>query len=107
MSNHTPGPWTKCGTKVMHGPGGTLYLCQCDIVEKETDVKAPLEEAFANARLIAAVPDLLALATQTHELCYELLGLANYISLDEGTRAMIASLVDLHNETLKKAGYVE
>jgi len=58
--SHTPGPWVKCGNRVMHGPGGTLYLCDCSVAERARDKSAPTEETFANAALIAAAPEMLA-----------------------------------------------
>jgi len=49
-TKHTPGPWSTDGDHIF----GPVYLL-ADIVSADT-----IEEAEANARLIAAAPDLLA-----------------------------------------------
>jgi hypothetical protein len=48
MSAHTPGPWTANGHAVF---AGEKKLCDTDLYD--------LEESLANARLMAAAPDLL------------------------------------------------
>ena len=52
--NHTPGPW-HCNGQTVYGPlteGDRDYICTCgDVVH---------DEHAANARLIAAAPELLA-----------------------------------------------
>lgn len=48
---HTPGEWKKVGRSIEHEGGGLI----CDLFI--TDV--PFEEMEANARLIAAAPELL------------------------------------------------
>jgi len=57
MSKHTPGPW-RIGRKVPHlviaGTEGCL-ICDCAL-----DEITPMEEFRANAKLIAAAPELLA-----------------------------------------------
>lgn len=68
-TQHTPGPWTACGYKnltVNAGPEGR-YSEQSTIVlmpgarhEREITSGTQLQEMQANARLIAAAPDLLA-----------------------------------------------
>ena len=57
MTTHTPGPWHKKGSRVYHqsNPGGL----KTDIAECFRDVGGPLP-CEANARLMAAAPDLLA-----------------------------------------------
>lgn len=62
MSKHTPGPWA------VHGDIGTLIgsddrkMMLAEVLYKHvvTEWGRPLDEAQANARLIAAAPDLLA-----------------------------------------------
>ena len=68
-TQHTPGPWIVCGYKnltVNAGPEGR-YSEQSTIVlmpgarhEREITSGTQLQEMQANARLIAAAPDLLA-----------------------------------------------
>ena len=61
MSTHTPGPWTlkyaHCGDVGIKADGGLIAECFCDIRRADEHSTA---EAGANARLIAAAPDLLA-----------------------------------------------
>ena len=57
MSAHTPAPWTVDGTTAAEnldviGEGGRVAMLDCDDIDADT-----LE---ANARLIAAAPDMLA-----------------------------------------------
>jgi hypothetical protein len=51
MNKHTPGPWIATGTRVTAGNFGVLL---------ENSHGAPEPEWEANARLIAAAPDMLA-----------------------------------------------
>lgn len=51
MTAHTPGPWRTDGRDI-HGPDG-LILATADI-----PASRDVEEARANARLMAAAPDL-------------------------------------------------
>jgi hypothetical protein len=58
LSAHTPGPWeidTRIGLRIWGNPGRvcTIPLGDCKTVQK-------MREADANAKLIAAAPDLLA-----------------------------------------------
>lgn len=57
MSNHTPGPWTVTGWNeiVVSAPNGNT-LCLAPGDEKN----CPFDRMRANARLIAAAPELLA-----------------------------------------------
>ena len=54
MKTHTPGPWTVHGITITHESDGCEYpIASC------TDTPIGFEEATANARLIAAAPELL------------------------------------------------
>lgn len=53
MSNHTPGPWRTDGWTIIAGNAINIAYTRTAIAERE-------EEQQANARLIAAAPDLLA-----------------------------------------------
>lgn len=52
-TNHTPGPWETAGLRVMWG---SYFVADCD---GKGDIGRQ-DESRANARLIAAAPDLLA-----------------------------------------------
>jgi hypothetical protein len=73
MSAHTPGPWTACdpdffGGIAINGPDGGLAIAAVCNGEMRK-MAGQLEEHQANARLIAAAPDLLgALKNAVHEL---------------------------------------
>lgn len=68
---HTPGPWSVQGRHQMEvsGPPGTIIIC--DIGRSG----APSEEIYAtgqaDARLIAAAPDLLAALASITDECHE------------------------------------
>lgn len=57
-TQHTPGPWNVTGLYVREQDGGLV----ASINDLWHDQKTPKAEMAANARLIAAAPDLLALA---------------------------------------------
>ncbi len=54
MSKHTPGPWRVTGPNVRAGHALLAIVC-----DHWADEKTPEPEKEANARLIAAAPDLL------------------------------------------------
>lgn len=68
-SKHTPGPWEWSIRTADESPA-TLFMCDdCGV---DTDIAAMLEDCdfdtqWANARLIAAAPDLLAACKETVE----------------------------------------
>lgn len=53
MSKHTPGPWRACSGFPSVEAAGAANLALCN------DQRIPMSERLANARLIAAAPDLL------------------------------------------------
>ena len=57
-TQHTPGPWNVTGLYVRERDGGLV----ASINDLWHDQKTPKGEKNANARLMAAAPDLLALA---------------------------------------------
>lgn len=61
MSKHTPGPWYAVGYWVEHENDNVADICTCDpaAIEQEHLGRKPAE-IEANARLIAAAPNLLA-----------------------------------------------
>ncbi len=69
MTEHTPGPWKKCGggtpryTAVHSAKGYIVFQMADRVMDKERGEPLPApdyHEQQANARLIAAAPDLLA-----------------------------------------------
>ena len=53
---HTPGPWKRHGLNV-RSPYGCWI---CTLLDVWSDARTPKNQKMANARLIAAAPDLLA-----------------------------------------------
>ena len=58
-TQHTPGPWIAVGTWVEHPDDNTPDICNCNPFHMMPTSRSH-EEACANARLIAAAPELLA-----------------------------------------------
>jgi hypothetical protein len=56
MAGHTPGPWVigRRGKRNVYSSSVATPICMCDSMQESS-----LEEEQANARLIAAAPDLL------------------------------------------------
>jgi hypothetical protein len=66
---HTPGPWEAVGTVVQTvrtADGGGFLVADCPNIE----VGTPMPDRLANARLIAAAPELLAVCKELLE-CLE------------------------------------
>lgn len=60
MTKHTPGPWLAVGTWVEH-PGKVADICTCATrMFGQEKLGRTYDEECANARLIAAAPDMLA-----------------------------------------------
>lgn len=79
MSEHTPGPWRKCGgytpkfVAIDSNDGYIVFQMADHIVDKEhgKEIRAPeYETQQANARLIAASPELLAACKQAADLIH-------------------------------------
>ena len=64
-TKHTPGPWSEFGpgSPTVYGGDPTRRIC---VLDRQTG--ASMEECYANARLIAAAPDLLAALEKLHRL---------------------------------------
>ena len=60
-TKHTPGPWQEFGpgSPAIYGGDPVRRIC---VLDRQTG--APMDECYANARLIAAAPALLALAQE-------------------------------------------
>lgn len=82
MSNHTPGPWRLNGYQVERGEGIARTIATAAPRRQiGTDYAAPdADTARANARLIAAAPDLL-------DMCERLLGFAWHYGSTSGVVA--------------------
>ncbi len=109
-AKHTPGPWAVDETVALgaygvwteagrvKGHDGELYAEQiCSVLTvsfKNTDEREKRLERDANARLIAAAPELLTASQSAEQMCSTLLAEAN---LDERLRQWV---FDAHNELL-------
>ena len=82
MSNHTPGPWRLNGYQVERGEGIARTIATVAPRRQiGTDYAASdADTAMANARLIAAAPDLL-------DMCERLLGFAWHYGSTSGVAA--------------------
>lgn len=58
-TKYTPGPWEVSGTSITAPPCNNDGTCIA-VIEDDGGYEAPPEQREANARLIAAAPDLLA-----------------------------------------------
>lgn len=60
MSKHTPGPWRAMGVMVEHPNGSVADICSCNLADfGQHNYMRSYEEMCADARLIAAAPELL------------------------------------------------
>jgi len=59
MNKHTPGPWETDKVAVRSGGPNGRQICLCEITVRGRPYDETYDEAIANARLIAAAPDLL------------------------------------------------
>jgi len=62
MSKHTSGPWTQGKTTPQNVSAGSALICRTFARSRAGD------EDRANARLIAAAPDLLAMLVEAHDI---------------------------------------
>lgn len=82
-AKHTPGPWSvgeKVGTLVFAGNEGSMGDFICEVTGED---ETPRAVNRANARLIAAAPELLS-------ALYELDGAAEYMDFDPESRFGLA-----------------
>lgn len=59
-AKHTPGPWIAVGWIVEHPREDISDICSCNPIDFGNKIPRSNAEICANARLIAAAPDLLA-----------------------------------------------
>jgi hypothetical protein len=91
-SDHSPGPWrsTKPGGAVLDAKERVVAHVAC----RPTVLPAPREERVANARLIAAAPDLLKACTMAQLLIEDMsrfageMALRDYALLDDALIAL-------------------
>lgn len=70
MKKYTPSPWVAVGTWVEHPSDTVPDICDCDPRIMDQQLYRSDEEACANARLIAAAPDLLNALKKAEDLLY-------------------------------------
>jgi hypothetical protein len=58
MTKHTPGPWS-LKDDLIYGPDGITIVSADGLMENYGPPDRSMEENYANARLIAAAPELL------------------------------------------------
>lgn len=86
-TKHTKGPWFAVGHWVEVEDHNTPDICNCDPVSMGQGGKRSDEEICANAKLIAAAPDLLADLKFAVKVLRPLLGSAAQIERMESTIA--------------------
>jgi hypothetical protein len=103
-AKHTPGPWSVPHMARPEVDCDCVYVLANGYMGSVADISVyngkpigeggndspPLAEAQANARLIAAAPDLLEALQELHEIFNGLVGSANYPKQVKKTRAAIA-----------------
>lgn len=78
MVSHTPGPWivkkpgehSPTETRVVHQIGNTFAMIAEIGIHRTIGAKGPSKEEQANARLIAAAPQLLVMLKEAVEMLY-------------------------------------
>lgn len=62
MSKHTPGPWERTGRLAVYGEGDFVAICSTRYERTADPAEYPwpsnIQESVANARLIAAAPEM-------------------------------------------------
>jgi hypothetical protein len=96
MAKATPGPWALTGDnslQIVEWPGGPAELGYC-IAKCVGGLVRPTETAMANARLIAAAPDLLAHAqADISELKYFINNPSAWAHFDEDMSERLRAVV--------------
>lgn len=88
MTKHTPGPWKADKTwGLITALGGMVEVAACHAG------RGSLQETDANARLIAAAPELLGIVKRIAEVSE-----AFDTNTDKGLRALVLSMLDLGND---------
>ena len=84
MNSYTPGPWVAVGGWVEHPDDDVADICTCDIeLMEQGKLGRSSDEITANARLIAAAPEML-------EALVDLLGWQTFAPDDVVTQAHAA-----------------
>ena len=95
MSQHTPGPWTSQGKQTKHGEGLTVTSQDGISIIAEIPGGLPFNEIEANARLIAAAPEMrldLVMITEHIESWLTVLNGPEYASVREDMRREVATI---------------
>ena len=97
--NHTPGPWEALGLTIAESAGQHRDIAECFSCHEHT-VEISEPEAEANARLIAAAPELCASLEHVRDFLLIVANEgANQVFLERNAREMIAK----HDALLAKA----
>lgn len=96
-AKHTPGPWKIGGDNktLVHGNDKLMVLAECKHTHIVKEWCRPIETAQANARLIAAAPELLRAAKD----CQNLSDRCNNAMLAQSVQDLLKAI----NETLTTA----
>jgi hypothetical protein len=108
MNKHTPGPWTigaedEYAVEVQTGPV-SVSLDRHEVPSCDMRLAISREEMLANARLIAAAPDLLRELEATTDLLESLLfGRVPRDPAQAGAHSLMKLMVERHRTAIKKA----
>jgi hypothetical protein len=91
MAKHTPGPWVVVMSDLIKARNGD-FVADCEATPPHLRPAPPTEEAKANARLIAAAPDMLAALESAYTSLFAAIGPAHPITCQVG--AAIAKAKD-------------
>ena len=97
MSKHTPGPWVAVGSWVEHPDDSVADICSCDPATlNQQKLGRTYSEMCANARLIAAAPDLL-------EVCQRLAHVSLFAAGQDVAHIIMMACDAVEKATGKKA----
>lgn len=82
--NHTPGPWIQIKISILTDEDDPQMIAYCD--SHRNRALRVLEEHLANARLIAAAPDLLACLVETTNELDNIIDQKGHTGLSRGIR---------------------
>lgn len=100
-AKHTPGPWNLKNPTAKYAAYNNLWFCIIESEDRRIIQKIygrSKEEAEANAKLIAAAPDLL---NNLESLILSIMAHPDYASGEEGDEWH--DLIEIAEETIKKA----
>lgn len=99
ISLHTPGPWHAVGTWVEHADDKVADICICNPVDfGQHHLGRSHAEVLANAKLIAAAPEML----ETLKLCRDMLGEQELKAIYDHIPAFKASVLSRVREVINE-----